>query len=189
MAVAEPAPQAHVWEALRAELVRFVVRRVRDQALADDIVHDVLYRAYARRDSLREAGKLRPWLYQIARNAIVETYRSKKPLESLPDELPGGIAGGSRSVERELARCLLPLVNGLPPTYRRAVMLAEVEGRTQREVASSLGLSLSGAKSRVQRARRMLAEALQACCRLEFDRRGGIADYRCQQDCTPCEGE
>ena len=93
----------------------------------------------------------------------------------------------ARTAERELARCLLPLMNRLPPAYRRAVTLAELEGLTQREVASSLGLSLSGAKSRVQRGRQMLAESLQDCCRVEFDRRGGIADYTCGTGCGPCE--
>jgi RNA polymerase sigma-70 factor (ECF subfamily) len=177
-----------MWDALRAELVRFVVKRVRDEALAEDIVHDVLHRALACQETLRESRKLRPWLYQIARNAIVDSYRARKPLAPLPEELLGEEANGVRSAEQELARCLLPLVNRLPPLYRRAVTLAELEGLTQREVASSLGLSLSGAKSRVQRARKMLAEALQDCCQVEFDRRGGITDYKCPSRCDPCGG-
>ena len=57
------------WQVLRAELVHFVVGRVGDPDLEEDIVHDVLVRTLARRGSLREPGKLRPWLYQIARNA------------------------------------------------------------------------------------------------------------------------
>jgi RNA polymerase sigma-70 factor (ECF subfamily) len=186
-------PEVHettrVWGALRTELVRFVVKRVPNEALAEDIVHDVLTKAYAHRDTLREPGKLRPWLYQIARNAIVESYRSTKPPAPLPDDLLGEEANGAIRAEQELARCLLPLVNNLPPLYQRAVTLADLEGLTQREVASSLGLSLSGAKSRVQRARKMLADSLQDCCRVEFDRRGGIADYQCPGGCGPCGGE
>jgi RNA polymerase sigma-70 factor, ECF subfamily len=175
-----------VWEALRAELLRFVRKRVRDASLAEDVVHDVLYVAHSRKETLREAGKLRPWLFQIARHAIIDLYRSKRPTEVLPAEFEGEETKQARSAEQELARCLKPLVAHLPPAYRSAVSLAEIEGLTQQEVASRLGLSLSGAKSRVQRARRMLADALQACCRLEFDRRGGIVDYKCQSGCGRC---
>ena len=193
-AVGDPMPQlpdtaaTPLWSALRSELVHFVLRRVRDDALAEDIVHDVLQKAYARRDTLRESGKLRPWLFQIARNAIIESYRAKKPATPLPEDLLGeeGTANGTTSAERELARCLTPLVKSLPALYRQAVTLSDLDGLPQREVAARLGLSLSGAKSRVQRARRMLADSLQACCRIELDNRGGIADYQCGGGCGSC---
>jgi RNA polymerase sigma-70 factor, ECF subfamily len=175
-----------LWRAYRVELLRFVLKRVRNKTLAEDIVHDVLCKAYGRQDTLKDFRKLRPWLYQITRNAIVDYHRSEKPLESLPEELVGEEAEGVKSAEQELARCLLPLVNNLPPPYRRAVTLAEIEGLTQREVASTLGLSLSGAKSRVQRARKILTDSLLDCCRIELDRRGGVVDYECGKACDVC---
>jgi RNA polymerase sigma factor, SigZ family len=175
-----------LWRAYRAELLRFVLKRVRDEAFAEDIVHEVLCKAYSRQDTLKDFRKLRLWLYQIARNAIVDYYRSEKPLEPLPEELVAEEAEGVESTEQELARCLLPLVNNLPPPYRRAVTLAELKGLTQREVASRLGLSLSGAKSRVQRGRKMLGESLLDCCQIELDRRGSIVDYECRKACDVC---
>jgi len=65
----------------------------------------------------------------------------------------------------------------LPQKYAEALLLSDLEGLTQHEVAARLGLSLSGAKSRVQRARRLLREAFLRCCHFEFDRRGHIIDY------------
>lgn len=178
--------EREAWEAYRAKLHRFVLARVKDEAAAEDIVHDVLVRAYARRDTLRDRGKLGQWLYQIARNAIVDYYRRRKPAEELPDDVVDEEVYASGEAERELARCLTPFVEELPTHYRQAVVLAELQGLTQREVASELGLSVSGAKSRVQRARQRLQAMLVECCRLEFDSRGGVADYEPKGNCKAC---
>lgn len=178
--------EARLWRAYRAELFRFVLGRVRDETLADDIVHDVFIKAYGRRHDLKDPGKLRPWLYQITRNALVDHYRAQKPLDPLPEDLISGETGEDNRAEQELARCLLPLLDRLPATYRHALTLAEFEGLTQHEIASREGLSLSGAKSRVQRARRRLREALLECCRVEMDNRGGIFDYEPANGCEGC---
>jgi RNA polymerase sigma-70 factor (ECF subfamily) len=174
------------WEAYRTKLHRFVLARVKDEAAAEDIVHDVLAKAYARRYTLRDHRKLGQWLYQIARNAIADHYRRRRPTEELPVGLANQEPDTSDEAERELARCLTPFIEELPAHYRQAVILAELQGLTQREVASKLGLSVSGAKSRVQRARQILQTMLLECCRLEFDSRGGVADYEPKGDCEAC---
>ena len=167
-----------LWRDYRAQLYRFVVKRVTDAATAEDIVHDVLVRAYERRDTLRSSDRFEQWLYQITRNAIVDHYRARRPTEELPEDLAALDQAGDNSARRELAACIAPLLNSLPDHYRHAVALAELEGRTQQETARVLGLTLPGAKSRVQRGRRMLEEKLLQCCRVEFDTRGGIVDYQ-----------
>jgi RNA polymerase sigma-70 factor (ECF subfamily) len=183
----EAAPP-EVWQSYRAELVRFVARRVNDATLADDIVHDVFVKALSQIGKLEDSARLRAWLFGITRNAIADHYRARRPTEQ-----PGGQLGGdgpedTREAEQELARCLTPLLGALPPQYRRALTLAEVDGLTQQEIASREGLSLSGAKSRVQRARRMLRHELLACCRVELDRRGSVVDYEPRRDgCGACE--
>lgn len=179
------------WESLRGELVRFVRARVADAAAADDIVHDVLLRALGELEGPRPPVHLRGWLYRVTRNAIVDHYRARRVTEELDEELPQEIgaapAEDEASAEQELARCLAPLLGALAPDYREALTLAEVEGLPQREIAGRAGLSLSGAKSRVQRARKMLRDSLLDCCRIEVDRRGGVVDYRPRAGCDACE--
>jgi len=172
-----------LWRDYREQLVRFIGRRVEDAATAEDIAHDVLVRAFQKRDTLRSGQKFEAWLYQITRNAVIDHYRARRPAEPLPDELaaPGG--DGGRAAVRELAGCMRPLVASLPEHYREAVRLSELDGLTQGETARRLGLSLSGAKSRVQRARRMLEEKLLACCQVELDHRGAIVDYEGPGEC------
>jgi RNA polymerase sigma-70 factor (ECF subfamily) len=85
------------------------------------------------------------------------------------------------------AEWLEELIAQLPESYRQAVRLAEMEGLTQQEVADRLDLSLSGAKSRIQRGRAMLKDVLQQCCRFEFDRRGNLMDIDPQPNRTVCQ--
>lgn len=73
------------------------------------------------------------------------------------------------------------MLNYLPEKYRKAVRLADLEGMTQAQLADHLGLSLSGAKSRVQRGREQLKALLTECCKFEFDCRGQIIDYECEK--------
>jgi len=192
VAAAEPTSAHHAstesnaLQAHRNELYGFILKRVRDEAAAEDIVQEVLVKAYTRQRTLKAPSKLRPWLYQITRNSIIDYFRLQRPSEPLPDDLTYEHTGAVNRAERELARCLVPLLDELPESYGSTLRLAEIEGATQQQVASRLGLSLSGAKSRVQRSRKLLRGLLLKCCRVELDRRGGVADYEPSQGCDSC---
>ena len=183
-------PGADAWTAHRDALHRFVRRRVDDDATADDVVQEVALRALANQGALREPGSVRQWLYRITRNAVADHYRARRPHDPLPADLAA--EDEAPSARRELSACLLPLIESLPAPYRDAVLLSEIQGLTQREAAERLGIGLSGAKSRVQRARTMLRERLLACCRVERDARGAIADYErtggCGREGCGCAG-
>lgn len=175
---------ADAWQAYRTELVHFVKRRIRDPRDAEDLVQDVLTRAYSQRASLREIRKFRSWLYQITRNAIIDYSRTHRTPAELPPVLEA--PPNDTHAEAELATCLRPLVDQLPERYRQAVVLAEIDGLKQREVAERLGLSLSGAKSRVQRGRKLLEDVLLQCCAIDFDARGRVLDFAPKQPCGTC---
>jgi RNA polymerase sigma-70 factor (ECF subfamily) len=175
---------AITWQAYRDALYGFVRRRVDDPAAAEDIVQDVLVKAYTQRNTLRKPSRLRPWLFQITRNAIAGHYRALKRPELVAEDLvQSDGAEDEERAARELSECLFPLLETLPTPYRQALELADVERLKQREVAARLGLSLSGAKSRVQRARGLLRDALLNCCSVALDRRGHAMDYRTSNGC------
>jgi RNA polymerase sigma-70 factor (ECF subfamily) len=192
MSTSAASPTVPAWESLRAELVRFVLARVGDPAAADDIVHDVLLRAIGQLDGPEPPRHLRGWLYRVTRNAIVDHYRARRPTAELPEEQAATLEQtespeeADESAQYELAQCLVPLLGTLPPIYRQALTLAEVEALGQGEIARREGISLSGAKSRVQRARRMLRDAILDCCRVEIDRRGGLVDFERRGTCERC---
>lgn len=180
-----------VWDAFHAPLQQFIRRRVSDEATAEDVLQDVFLKIHQHMEMLKDVKKLEGWIYQITRNTIIDSYRSSRPTTTfdavevldLPEELPDD------DVVSELLPCVRAMVRSLPEMDRQALVLTEYQGLTQKEMAERLGLSFSGAKSRVQRAREKLKQQLLECCHFELDRRGHIIDYqpRCQScETTPC---
>lgn len=175
-----------IWAEFGDRLRVFIARRVNDEADAEDILQDVFLRIHTRLDTLDDERKLGSWVFRIARNAIIDHYRGRRPASELPESV-AAIETPTDDVADELLPGIVPMLVLLQPEDREALLLTEVEQLTQRELADRLGLSLPGAKSRVQRARRRLKDVFVDCCRVEFDRRGGVASY--QPGCDACRDE
>jgi RNA polymerase sigma-70 factor (ECF subfamily) len=184
-----------VWSELHANIRGFVGRRVRQPADVDDIVQRVFLQVHRALPTLRDADRLHAWLYQTTRRAIADYYRAPShreiPAGSAVDLAPHVVDesahGDDEDAMRELGACLKPLISSLKTADQEALQLVELEGLTQVEAASKLGLSVSGMKSRVQRARLHLRTALDECCRVALDRRGGVISYEARTDqCGSC---
>lgn len=174
-----------IWLSFGHDLRTFISQRVPDPGDAEDLLQESFVKIHRNLKGLQEDDKLASWIYQIARNIITDYYRRNgHQMESLDDRpeddysLPAPEAAEELTVEQELASCLRPMIENLPANYRQALWLTEFEGLSQVELAAQLGISVSGAKSRVQRGRAMLRQQLLDCCQFDFDRRGGIIGYR-----------
>src|SRR5215471_20211988 len=176
-----------VWETFHVPLQQFIRRRVSDEATAEDLLQDVFLDIHQHIDMLRDVKKLESWIYQVTRNAIIDYYRSKRATTTLeaPEALQLSEELPDKDVITELFPSVRAMVMSLPAKDRQALILTEYQGLTQKELAERLGLSVSGAKSRVQRAREKLKQELLACCHFELDRRGHILDY--YPHCNCCE--
>lgn len=178
----------NLWETFHTGLRHFILQRIPDEQSADDVLQETFLKIHTRIATLRDEEKLQSWMYQIARNGIADYYRQQKATVELSEALP---MPEEPVFEDEVIKDLIPsvkaMVESLPATYREALILTEYEGLTQRELAQRLGLSFSGAKSRVQRAREKLKTMLLDCCHFEFDRLGKIIDY--QPNCACCTDE
>ena len=171
-----------VWQEFNIGLKLFILKYVQDEPSAEDILQDVFLKIHTHVGNLKESDKLQSWIFQIARNAITDFYRAHKFMFDLPD-----VAYVPEDPFDDVVRDLLPyvkkLVDSLPYDYRQALLLTEYEGLSQRELAERLGLSISGAKSRVQRAREKVRLMLLNCCHFQFDGLGRIIDYQPNCDC------
>ena len=172
------------WYAFQAPLKQFIRKRIQDDATAEDILQEVFLKVHLHIETLKDVKKLQGWIYQITRNTIADYYRGLKATTSLeevfqlPEDLPDD------DVITELFPAVRAMVKSLPEQDRQALVLTEYQGLTQKEYGERLGLSFSGAKSRVQRAREKLKQMLLECCHFELDRRGHIIDY--QPNCQCC---
>ena len=170
-----------IWQQYHARLRAFVRSRLRDKYAADDILQDVFLKMHSAMGSLKDETKLKSWLYKITRNAIIDHFRLQKAATAVevPKQLPqsGAEDDPGEKVAQELSECLRSMIQQLPECYQEAVILSELQGLKQKEVAQIQGISVSGAKSRVQRGRAILKDMLAECCRLEFDHEGRLCDY------------
>lgn len=185
------------WRDLEKKLRPFIARRVH-AADVDDVVQDVFLRMQRGLAGLRDEARFGPWVYQVARSAIVDHQRVQaKHLWSSAagiEEWPAEMGEHDASVEAQVASYLAPFVAMLPSPYREALTLTELEGQTQKQAADMLGISLSGMKSRVQRGRVQLRKALEDCCSIALDARGRVvgcevrSDGRLPEGCCKSEG-
>lgn len=180
------APPEKQWSRFEMRL-RAYVRRGVDPLWADDIVGDVMLRLVQHGNSLENADNPMAWTFRVAANAIADHHRRRaKEFETLAqvkrehDTAAAETPDGSASAEAEIARCLLPFIEGLPAHFRDAIMLTEIQGVTRAAAAERLGLSRSGMKFRIQRGWIRLGQALlrhrirppRRCCRLHRQRSG-----------------
>ena len=176
-----------IWDEFGNALRGFIFGQVRSETVADDILQEVFVKIINNIDKLKDKTKLRAWLYQITRNTIIDHYRYNKAEVTIPNILED--VADEPEIESqfsaELGPCIKALIERLPDKYKAAVELTEFEGLTQKEMGDRLGLSLAGAKSRVQRAREKLRKLLFECCTFEIDRRGNIMEYQSQSDDSP----
>lgn len=177
------------WRELEAKLRPFIARRLRSEVDVDDVLQDVFLRMQRGLPALRDEERFGPWVYSVARSAIVDHQRasakhrvvdddthSEQPFEP-PDE---------HTAHEDLAAYMAPFVALLESPYREALTLVELEGLTQKEAAQMLDVSVSGMKSRVQRGRAHLRKALEDCCHIALDARGRVLSCEPRADgCLP----
>ena len=175
------------WDALSDKLRRFIRARVADDATAEDILQDAFLRLHQHFADAVEPVSVSGWLHLVARRAIVDHYRLRKDHREVPETLAAEDRSGTE--EDGLVAAFRRMVDTLPEPYREAVVLTEIEGLTQAELATRLGISHSGAKSRVQRGREQLREMLEACCHFDRDHRGRVigAEPKAAGNCPECE--
>ncbi len=172
-----------VWSELDAGLRGFIRGRVRNPAYVEDILQDVYLKIHARVDSLEDEEKIRSWVYQIARNAIADHYRGQHGTAEMVELAYTPDDPAEEEVAEALSASVRHMLEYLSPEHREALILTEYQGMSQVELAKHLGISVPGAKSRVQRARRRLKTLLLACCHFELDRTGRIINYEPRSAC------
>jgi RNA polymerase sigma-70 factor, ECF subfamily len=185
-----------LWREFHQRLRAFVARRVPRASDVEDVLQEVFIRIHKAADSLQLREQPAAWVFQITRNVMVDHFRAtnRQPVaiaediieEHLESPAPAGSVADVPSELAELAGCLAPMIAGLPPIYREAIQLTDLHGVTQAEAARRVRVSVSGMKSRVQRARAELRAKLLECCRVELDRRGGIVEYSVRDTGSCC---
>jgi RNA polymerase sigma-70 factor, ECF subfamily len=178
-----------VWNNYGNLLRGFLLSKVKNSDDAEDLLQEILIKTHKNMGSLKDPKKFKSWLFQIARNTLIDYYR--KPditvsLESQLFELQEEKPNAQEAMLQQLSECITPFIKNLPEKYGDIVDAIDIQGASQKELAKALGLSHSAVKSRVQRGRQKLEELFQECCTYKVDARGNIMEYENKSDCYEC---
>lgn len=181
----------HLTRELHDRLHGFILARVRDPHLAQDLTQDTLLKA-GRALATARIQNMEGWLFRIARNAVADHYRSSRDQVEWQESAHGETTNDSAltseeaTLHEELASYVRHVVEQLAEPHREVLRLAEYEGLSQKEIARRLGISLTCAKSRVQRARAEVKRTIESCCRVATDAYGQVTDYKRREE-ADCE--
>ena len=168
----------------RPRIVRYLTRLAGPNS-AEDLAQEVFVRVASGLPEFKEAAKLSTWIYRIATNVAMDRLRSRSYKQTQSDKTicheTGSIEDAdawpdekSPSVERQLIRdqmssCVHDYINALPENYRAVVILSDIEGLTNQEIAEVLEVTLDTVKIRLHRGRVKLKEKLEAGCHFDRD--------------------
>ncbi|MGE5386213.1 MAG: sigma-70 family RNA polymerase sigma factor [Betaproteobacteria bacterium] len=164
------------WVAHARELSGWLRFHLGRQEEADDLLQDVFLKALRQGKAFCAVENPRAWLFQVARHALVDRLRTTRASYPLPDELPMPESDAPAAVDL-LTQCLPRVLSELDAADRLAIECCDIEGCPQQALADRLGITLSGAKSRLQRARKRLRARLESACQVRYDADGSVCCF------------
>ena len=164
------------WLRHEGELFGWLRHSLGERARAEDLLQEVYLKAHLQGRDFCSVAQPRAWLFQVARNALTDQLRRRRDYIELPEDLAEPEAQPPLIVDG-LADCLPRALILLSETDRAAIELCDQAGISQADYARRQGLSLPGAKSRVQRARARLKAHLIANCQIRFDALGRVCCF------------
>lgn len=144
----------------QGEVYRWIVRIVRDPAVAEELTLEALWRLYQARGRLDPRGNCAGWLRRVATNLAIDQLRRAKPFEPLSSDPPGRPEPDGAEQRQERAAIHAALAQ-LSPRLRIVVRLGLIEDQPYAAIAESLGISTGAVKLRMFRALRILRKDLE----------------------------
>jgi RNA polymerase sigma-70 factor, ECF subfamily len=165
-----------IWKSVNTQLEEIICRKVKHQDCCQDILQETFLKITDNVDKIEKAVNVHAYLNRLASNAVIDYFRAKDRQTTFVDlpETALEILDENGLTQRLADSFMLETIKTLPQIYQYALLKVEVEGIPQNKLAEELGISYSGFKSRVQRAKAMLRERITACCDYKFDKYGNV---------------
>ncbi|MCX7246184.1 MAG: sigma-70 family RNA polymerase sigma factor [Burkholderiales bacterium] len=163
------------WRAHEPELRGWLRHRLSNPAEADDLLQDLFLKALRQGERFCSVQNARAWLFEVARNTLADHLRVARITVELPEDLAAP-AEQTDTVDT-LTACLPRVLSELSAEDREAITLCDLQGMAQADYARQKNLSLSAAKSRIQRARLRLRQRMTEGCQVQLDATGRVSDF------------
>lgn len=161
-----------IWIEFGDRLRSFIYQKISNPDIVNDIIQDIFYKIHTNIHHLKNNSKLTSWLFQIARNAIIDYFREEKKARELLEKMNKEDSYVKKTSTEILKYCMTFFLSRLPEKYEDAIIFTEFKGNSQVELAKKEGISVSAAKSRVQRAKKQLNKVVTAYSSFEGYREG-----------------
>jgi len=176
------------FERYENELRQFINHRVSNRFDAEDLFQNLWIKVLINQDSLHKVDNIRAWLFQIARNNLIDFYRKNNkeiPADSIGDVsiLVEETESESDNYNKECSSYLLRKLKEMPEKYQLPLWLHVGDNWKHQKISSHINVSLSGSKTRVHRAKSKLKQTLMDCCHVQFDSYGNIVRYESKKLC------
>ncbi len=174
-----------IWNEFSDSLKRFINSRVKNYEITQDLLQEVFIKIHLNIHKIKKKESLKSWIFSITNNVIIDYYKKQITNQALfIDKIKNDDSMNSKHAAED---CILPLIHNLPPTYKKAMLLSEIKGLKQAKVADILQISLSGAKSRIQRGRNLLKQGFMDCCDYKLNEIGHlVGEHKDKEDCKIC---
>jgi len=165
----------HAWHQHEGELRRWLIARLDDAADAEDLLQDVFEKTMLQGEKFCSVDNARAWLFRVTRNALVDRYRMQRNQVELSDDLR--LDESESDAVENLSECLPRILSELADEDREVITLCDLNGISQQRYAQMKGISLSAAKSRIQRARKRMRSRLENGCKVQFNEAGNVCCF------------
>lgn len=158
------------WQENQQALKNWLVKKTQDPEQAQDILQDAFIKALQNKERFCTLSHAKSWLFTITKNCMIDSYRKS--------QLQAGALCCESNEENELApvvdlqQCLIRVIAELDPDDQEVIEHCDIQGLSQMAYAQMKGLSISAAKSRIQRARKKLRKQMIAACNVKFNQQG-----------------
>ena len=173
-----------LWLDYKNAIKFYILKKVKNKDIANELSHEVLMKVYNSCCSNNEIKNVRSWMFQIAHNTTVDYLKKQN---KFTNDIPEVFEKDESNSYKEAEGLLKPLIGLLPEKYAIPLQLGDIEELKQAEIAKKLNLSLTATKSRIQRARKLLKDAIIDCSNFETDDKGNLLSLELKQNCEPLQ--
>ncbi|RLD28828.1 MAG: RNA polymerase subunit sigma-70 [Bacteroidetes bacterium] len=174
----------HIWETYHQDVKQFIVSKVKDEDVANDLLQETFIKIHTKKETLQHQEKLKSWIFTIARNTVLDYF---KQITNTREFFDADSIVEEGKMQHNETDCLHGIIGHLPKKYRNPLFLSDIKGMKQADIAKQLKLQLSTTKSRIQRARKKIAQGYMECCDLKLNQKGFlVGEIKDKEDCKLC---
>ena len=173
-----------VWTKYADDVKFFILSKVKNITIAEDLLQDTFIKIHTKLHTLKDITKLKPWIFTIARNSMMDYFKSTNQTFELASFETETTIEENTHTEKD---CLRGILQSLPKKYRDPLFLSDIKGLKQQKVADTLKQSLPTTKSQIQRARKLIAKGFMDCCGFVLNEEGKlVGEIQDKDDCKIC---